>query len=214
MNLINTICLFALDRIFYNLASIGDVLIIILDEIKKPDEVVRVDDVASLYNKKELIGINIFDISKIIKIFVSGMIVFPSDEFIDVINHILINAHLNPLPHTTESGFRVGKVLTCEEHPDSDHLHVTTVDVGTEVLNIVCGAPNVSKDALVVVAMPNTMMFDGSLISPSSLRGIKSEGMLCSPKELHLPDAPQVRGLLLLDEHKYKVGDDFFLIGD
>lgn len=201
-------------RIFYNLESIGDVLVIILDEDKAPEKIVKNGDVVSLFNKDTLIGINIFNISKIAKIFASGMIVFPSNEFIDLVNHILINAGVKALPYTTESGFKVGKIIELSEHPDSDHLHVTKVDVGDKILNIVCGAPNVSLSSLVVVAMPYTMMFDGSIIVPSSLRGISSEGMLCSPKELHIPNAPLARGLLLLDQGKYKVGDDFFLIGD
>lgn len=195
-------------RIFYNHESVGDVLVIIFNNQETPDRVVKTDNVAALYKNDELIGVNIFDISKIIKIYHNGMIVAPNPEFLKVVNHILKNNNL-PVLEPIESGFRVGKVLTCEEHPDSDHLHVTTVDVGDRVLDIVCGAPNCKEGIKVVVAMPYTIMFDGSSIIPYSLRGIKSEGMMCSARELHLPNAPQVRGLLLLDD-TYNVGDDFF----
>jgi phenylalanyl-tRNA synthetase beta chain len=59
-------------------------------------------------------------------------------------------------------GLVVGEVLTCEPHPDSDHLHVTTVDVGGEQpLNIVCGAPNVAQGQKVVVATIGTVLYDG-----------------------------------------------------
>ena len=58
--------------------------------------------------------------------------------------------------------------------------------------------------------MPYTTMFDGSEIIPSELRGVKSNGMLCSPRELHLPNAPQVRGILVLEDDA-EVGSDFFL---
>ena len=115
----------------------------------------------------------------------------------------------NTLEYKKESGFKVGKVLTCEEHPDSDHMHVLTVDIGSEVLDIVCGAPNVKEGQKVVVATLGTTMFDGKKIVPSSLRGIKSNGMLCSPRELHLEGAPNVRGILVLDDDAI-IGEDFF----
>ena len=163
----------------------------------------------SLYLDDKLIGINIFNISNVLKIKSNGLIVLPLKEMIDVINNILINANVETLEYKKESGFKVGKVLTCEEHPDSDHMHVLTVDIGSEVLDIVCGAPNVKEGQKVVVATLGTTMFDGKKIVPSSLRGIKSNGMLCSPRELHLEGAPNVRGILVLDDDA-TIGEDFF----
>lgn len=84
----------------------------------------------------------------------------------------------------------VGHVLTCEEHPNSDHLHITTVDVGEgRILNIVCGAPNIAAGQKVVVATVGAVVYDeeGSFtIKKSKLRGADSEGMICSEKELQL----------------------------
>ena len=181
--------------IFYNYHTIGDVLLIVSDLETKPNRVVKNGDVTSLYLDDKLIGINIFNISNVLKIKSNGLIVLPLKEMIDVINNILINANVETLEYKKESGFKVGKVLTCEEHPDSDHMHVLTVDIGSEVLDIVCGAPNVKEGQKVVVATLGTTMFDGKKIVPSSLRGIKSNGMLCSPRELHLEGAPNVRGI-------------------
>lgn len=195
--------------IFYNYHTIGDVLLIISDLETKPNRVVKNGDVTSLYLDDKLIGINIFNISNVLKIKSNGLIVLPLKEMIDVINNILINANVETLEYKKESGFKVGKVLTCEEHPDSDHMHVLTVDVGSEVLDIVCGAPNVKEGQKVVVATVGTTMFDGKKIVPSSLRGIKSNGMLCSPRELHLEGAPNVRGILVLDDDAI-IGEDFF----
>ena len=101
-----------------------------------------------------------------------------------------------------------GEVIECVNHPDSDHLHVLKVDVGNEVLQIVCGAANVAQDKLVVVALNNTMMMDGSVIRPGSLRGVASNGMCCSKRELGLTKDPARVGIILLDE-TYKVGEDF-----
>lgn len=195
--------------IFYNYHTIGDVLLIISDLETKPNRVVKNGDVTSLYLDDKLIGINIFNISNVLKIKSNGLIVLPLKEMIDVINNILINANVETLEYKKESGFKVGKVLTCEEHPDSDHMHVLTVDIGSEVLDIVCGAPNVKEGQKVVVATVGTTMFDGKKIVPSSLRGIKSNGMLCSPRELHLEGAPNVRGILVLDDDAI-IGEDFF----
>lgn len=197
--------------LFYDYHTIGDVLLITKDLETKPDKVIKNDDVTSLYKNDELIGINIFNISNVIKIKSKGLIVLPMKEMIDVINDILRNANVETLDYKEHSGFRIGKVLTMEEHPDSDHMHVLTVDIKDEVLDIVCGAPNVQVGQKVVVATLGTTMFDGTKILPSELRGIKSNGMLCSPRELHLPGAPNVRGILVLDDTA-NIGDDFFAL--
>ncbi len=85
-------------------------------------------------------------------------------------------------------GLVVGKVLTCEQHPNADKLHVTTVDVGLEApLDIVCGAPNVAAGQKVVVATIGTVLYDGDqsfTIKPSKLRGVASNGMLCAADEI------------------------------
>ena len=81
----------------------------------------------------------------------------------------------------------VGRVLTCEPHPDSDHLHVCTVDVGQgEPLQIVCGAPNVAAGQLVAVALIGAVL-PGGTIKKGKLRGVESCGMLCSGPEMGVP---------------------------
>ena len=85
-------------------------------------------------------------------------------------------------------GLVVGHVLTCEPHPDSDHMHVTTVDVGAEVPSqIVCGAPNVAAGQKVIVATLGTKLYDGDkefVIKKSKLRGVESMGMICAEDEI------------------------------
>lgn len=84
----------------------------------------------------------------------------------------------------------IGEVLTCEQHPNSDHLHITTVNLGGEAPEqIVCGAPNVAAGQKVVVAVCGAKIYDGDecfTIKPSKLRGVASNGMICSEKELGL----------------------------
>ena len=84
-------------------------------------------------------------------------------------------------------GVVVGEVLTCVDHPDSDHMHVTTVNLGEgEPVQIVCGAPNVCAGIKVPVATIGTIMPDGTKIKKSKLRGQQSCGMICSSRELEL----------------------------
>ena len=85
-------------------------------------------------------------------------------------------------------GLIIGEVLTCEEHPNSDHLHITTVNVGgAEPLQIVCGAPNVAAGQKVVVAVNGTKLYDGDecfTIKRSKIRGVESNGMICAEDEI------------------------------
>ena len=77
----------------------------------------------------------------------------------------------------------VGQVLSCVNHPSSDHLHLCEVDVKTEILKIVCGAPNVRANQKVIVALNGCQLPNGE-IKPSVIRGEQSNGMLCSLSEL------------------------------
>ena len=82
------------------------------------------------------------------------------------------------------SNLIIGEVVECKEHPDSDHLHVCKVNVGNEVLDIVCGAPNVRKGLKVIVALPGAELPGGVKIKKGMIRGQESNGMLCSLAEL------------------------------
>ena len=88
----------------------------------------------------------------------------------------------------TSTNLVIGKVLTCIDHPNSDHLHVTTVDLGDRVEQIVCGAPNVSQDQYVIVAQVGTILPGNFEIKSSKIRGELSNGMICSLKELGFED--------------------------
>lgn len=99
-------------------------------------------------------------------------------------------------------GIVIGKVLTCEEHPNSDHLHITTVDLGTgEPIQIVCGAPNVAAGQTVVVATVGTTLYDGDkefAIKKSKIRGVESMGMICAEDEIGIGTSHD--GIIVLDQ--------------
>ena len=99
-------------------------------------------------------------------------------------------------------GLYVGKVLTCEMHPNSDHLHVTTVDLGRETPSqIVCGAPNVAAGQKVIVADIGCVLYDGDnefTIKKSKLRGVDSYGMICAEDEIGVGNSHD--GIIVLPE--------------
>lgn len=104
-------------------------------------------------------------------------------------------------------GLYVGTVLTCEPHPNSDHLHVTTVDLGRETPSqIVCGAPNVAAGQKVIVADLGCVLYDGDkefVIKKSKLRGVESYGMICAEDEIGVGTSHD--GIIVLPEDA-KVG--------
>ena len=99
-------------------------------------------------------------------------------------------------------GLYVGKVLTCDAHPNSDHLHVTTVDLGKgEPSQIVCGAPNVAAGQKVIVADLGCVLYDGDnefVIKKSKLRGVESNGMICAEDEIGIGNDHS--GIIVLPE--------------
>ena len=117
-------------------------------------------------------------------------------------------------------GLVIGKVLTCADHPDSDHLHITTVDLGDGTpVQIVCGAPNVAAGQHVVVATIGTKLYDGDkefTIKKSKIRGAESFGMICAEDEIGVGTSHD--GIIVLPESAvpgtpakeyYNVKDDY-----
>ncbi len=100
------------------------------------------------------------------------------------------------------NGLVIGKVLTCEEHPNSDHLHITTVDLGeAEPSQIVCGAANVAAGQTVVVATLGTVLYSGEesfTIKKSKIRGVESFGMICAEDEIGLGTSHE--GIIVLPD--------------
>lgn len=98
-------------------------------------------------------------------------------------------------------GIVIGKVLTCIDHPDSDHLHITTVDLGDgQPTQIVCGAPNVAAGQTVVVATVGTTLYDGDKefkIKKSKIRGVESNGMICAEDEIGIGTSHD--GIIVID---------------
>jgi len=198
-------------NVFYNRDGIGDVLLVSLKPldaekraIEKKGDVVRIFDETT----NETAGYNLFNISSYYAVSGNGTVEV-TDELVGVMNELLSK---NGFSETIEADFSpkfvVGYVKEKQKHPNADKLSVCQVDVGTEVLQIVCGAPNVEAGQKVVVAKIGAVMPSGLVIKEAELRGVPSYGMICSARELELPNAPQEKGILVLSD-EYEVGQPF-----
>ncbi|NPC93777.1 DUF4479 domain-containing protein [Bacillus sp. WMMC1349] len=198
-------------NVFYNLEGIGDTLLINLHDISAENIAFeRFGDVVKIFDKEsgETTGYNIFNTSSYMKLSETGSIPL-SESFVQDVNEVLArNGLKDQLTADLSPKFVIGYVKEKEKHPNADKLSVCKVDVGAETLNIVCGAPNVEAGQKVVVAKVGAVMPSGLVIKDAELRGVPSSGMICSAKELNLPDAPQEKGILVLDDH-YIIGEAF-----
>lgn len=194
---------------FYNEKNVGDILLVRLTDKRPISTYKKIDDVCALYKNDEVIGFNILNASHYFSNLNNGKIRI-NEKFVDELNSLLVKYNFDFVNSDYNDHFVVGKIIDLTVHPDSDHMHICKVDNGSEILQIVCGAPNVELGQLVVIAEIGAVMPSGLIIKPSKLRGIDSNGMLCSARELALPNAPEKRGILVLDQDLYKVGDSFF----
>lgn len=189
-------------NLFYNVSGIGDVLLVVLSD-KTVDSTKTTGDITCLYANEELVGINIFTASTKfnwleaesldVKIYKRDVLQFLQKSGIEE-------------QISTSPQFVVGKVVSCEKHPNSDKLNVCQVDVGTKTLQIVCGAKNVSANIFVVVAVEGAMLKSGLFIKPSVLRKVNSNGMICSSRELGFEQTSD--GILILENGIQ--GESFF----
>lgn len=199
---------------FYNPEVLGDVLIVELgNDVGISQDTTQKDNVVRIFNEKndEAIGFNFFDLGEKLEIQNESGQVFLDDKQVDVLNDTLVKAGFSDKLEADKSPkFVIGHVDEMKAHPDSDHLHITQTDVGLDKpVQIVCGAPNIDEGQLVVVALPGAVMPTGKEIWPGELRGVDSYGMICSARELGIPNAPQKRGILVLDQGKAGQAFDF-----
>lgn len=104
----------------------------------------------------------------------------------------------------------IGEVISCSSHPDSDHLHVCMVNIGSEIIQIVCGASNVRENLKVIVALPGAILPGNFEIKKGKIRGVESNGMICALFELGLEEKTEEnynKGIFELDSSA-KVGED------
>ncbi|AME08843.1 MULTISPECIES: YtpR family tRNA-binding protein [Gemella] len=193
---------------FYNKKMLGETLLI---TIKNEDRVTfeNKKNITLIRDKDNiLVGLNIFNVENL-KLSGEGSIDLTDEQKEKLQASLEKNGIKIDSEGNNDDYFVVGEVLTKEKHPDADKLSVTTVKVSdTEVLQIVCGAPNVDVGQKVVVSLIGAMLPSGLLIKKSKLRGVESDGMLCSRRELGLSYEEGVKGILILDKNT-EVGTRF-----
>lgn len=195
----------------YNKAHVGDTLMVVVADDKGTENTVeRKWNVAQVKDASgQIVAWNFFHISDHLTIEGNGQVTINEEQLTELNRLIKEAGFTETLIADNEPKIVVGYVKTCVPHPDSDHLSITETEVDNgHVLQIVCGAPNIEVGQKVVVAKPGAMMPDGLMIWPGSLRGVESYGMICSARELHLPDAPTEKGILVLPEDAV-VGEAF-----
>lgn len=197
----------------YNPTELGDTLIAILrpdtdeQKVESHANVTRISDVKT----DQTLGYNFFNVSATLGTLDANGQVQLTAEQVAQLNQLLKANDFEPeLEQDTDPKFVVGYVESAEAHPKSDHLQVTKTQVGADQpLQIVSGSPNMQADILVVVAKVGAMMPNGLIIWPGELRGVESDGMIVSGRELQLPNAPQRPGALILPADYQPVGAAF-----
>lgn len=188
----------------YNKEHVGDVLMVIVKEDKGQKVAVeRRGKIARVFLEAsgDTVAWNVFEVSSLVNLDGNGQ-VFLTEEQVAVLNAELAKEEFSEeLVADNAPKFVVGQILEMVAHPDSDHLNICQVQVADDkTVQIVAGAPNAAVGLKTIVALPGAMMPSGSLIFPGKLRGEDSFGMMCSPRELALPNASQVRGIIELDD--------------
>ena len=190
-------------KVAYNKAYVGDVLLVQLASEAIVSTIVEsYGDVVVLKEEQtnEVKAFNVFNASKYIELDVQGMVEVNETLVAKLEEMIAKNNAPVSLQVDLSPKFVVGYVESKDKHPNADKLSVCKVNVGDETVQIVCGAPNVDAGQKVVVAKIGAVMPSGLLIKAGNLRGEDSFGMLCSARELQIPGAPDVKGILVLNE--------------
>lgn len=197
----------------YNPNSTGDTMVLIMNpdaaeqSVTIHDQVARITDV----DGSQTLGYNFLKASEILPEIVTenGQVSLTKEQVARLNQYLSDHGFPADLQYDDQPKFVVGHVDSVEDHPKANHLQITQTDIGTgKDVQIVSGSPNMREDIKVVVALSGAMMPDGQIIWPGKLRGVESDGMICSGRELHLPNAPQVPGALILPDD-YQVGTAF-----
>ncbi|GAB2021320.1 DUF4479 and tRNA-binding domain-containing protein [Pseudolactococcus yaeyamensis] len=185
----------------YN-TNLNDVLMLITgDNQGEKLTATRKDNVAKVMREDngQVVAWNFFDASTLFPITGNGQVDL-SDADVDALNGAIEAAGFEDVLVSDHAPkFVVGEIVDLIPHPDSDHLNIAQVKVAEDkTIQIVAGAPNARVGLKTIVALPGAMMPSGALIFAGQLRSEPSFGMMASPRELALANAPQKRGIIEL----------------
>lgn len=198
----------------YNPKNTGDTLVVILNQDAENQETEIHDDVVRIYDPKshQALGYNFLQASRILPEIAdqNGQVRLTANQVEKLNQYLTAHDFPNELELDKEARFVVGYVKAMTDHPRSDHLKITQTEIDhNQELQIVSGSPNMRAGIKVVVAKVGAMMPNGLIIWPGELRRVQSDGMICSGRELKIPNAPQVPGALILPDDYQAVGEPF-----
>ena len=183
--------------LFYSYKTIGDVLLVVFDNSLKPTSKKTINKITVIYNEDKIIGYNIFDIKDIVRIRSNGLIYYPSEQFLNVVNSMLKNAGLPILEKKENSGYFIGEV----ESIDGSIVEIR----GNEELLATCNQ-QLKVGNKIVYATVGTYLNNGEVVKEANVNGKAINGHICTNRELGINDDDNI---LLLEEDD-KVGTDFF----
>ncbi|MGV3244228.1 YtpR family tRNA-binding protein [Staphylococcus sp. 11261D007BR] len=196
-------------NLFYNPKGVGDVAFLQIETVEGPFTYETLNNITVIKKDDKVVGFNLFNASQHLSLNGNGLIKL-TESLAEEIQTMIDQENVDyQLDIDFSPKFVVGYVEKKEKHPNADKLSICQIDVKDDVLQIVCGAPNIDEGQKVVVAKVGAVMPSGMIIKDAELRGVASSGMVCSMKELNLPNAPQEKGIMVLDDD-YQVGQPFF----
>lgn len=166
------------------------------------------NNITKIVQNDQIIGFNFINLKLVDEL---GPI-SQTSELIDQLNQLLENSNFDyRLEIDNSAKFVVAHVQTVKPHPDSDHLNIVSLDLGNQdTTTVVSGSPNMQENIQVVAVRPGAIMPSGQIIFPGKLRGVDSDGMIASARELKIKNAPDKPGALILPtDWPQAIGDAF-----
>lgn len=191
--------------LYYSYKGIGDVLLVVIDNSLSMTSYKRINNVVVIYHDEDIIGFNIFDIKDIIKIKNEGMIYYPTEQFLNVINSLLENAKLPILDKKENSGYFIGEVV--DLIPLNEEKTFVSVDLENDFVSTIVKDHSLSVGDKVVVAKVGTYLSSGEVVKEGNMDGTLLNGHICTNKELGINE--ELEKILVLDKDETK-GNDFF----
>lgn len=192
--------------IYYSYKEIGDVVIILFDNAENATSSIRKNRVSVIYHNDEIIGYNIFDIKDIIKIKSEGMIYFPSNVLVSIINSVLQNEKLETLEYKTSSGYLIAQVDEIKGIDNEKSL--LSLSIGNDIFHSVVKNCLLKNGDKVVIVQEGTFLNNGEMFKETNFENIKINAHVCTGVELGITN---IDGILSLDNDSV-IGDDFFLL--
>ena len=192
--------------IYYSYKEIGDVVIILFDNAKNATSSIRKNRVSVIYHNDEIIGYNIFDIKDIIKIKSEGMIYFPSNVLVSIINSVLQNEKLETLEYKTSSGYLIAQVDEIKGIDNEKFL--LSLSIGNDIFHSVVKKCSLKIGDKVVIVQEGTFLNNGEMFKETNYENIKINAHVCTGVELGITN---IDGILSLDNDSV-IGGDFFLL--